>query len=161
MNRLKYLFAFNVINAGCSIGDDRRDARALFEHTLASSTAAECTRAEVECNLASTAASGTSAPCKLASGETKKKKRHVDAQDCMDNLFGGMMSEASMMANAIKSISSANLESPTKKRQRQNKSITKNLIMLYQEKKMLMDMGLATEDVDKRIKKLLQEHSSI
>ena len=79
----------------------------------------------------------------------------------MDNLFGGMMSEASMMANAIKSISSANLESPTKKRQRQIKSITKNLIMLYQEKKMSMDMGLATDDIDKQIKKLLQECSSI
>ncbi len=79
----------------------------------------------------------------------------------MDNFVGGMTSEASMMANAIKSISNANLESPTMKRQRQIKSITKNLVMLYQEKKMLMDMGLATDNVNKQIKKFLQECSSI
>ncbi len=71
------------------------------------------------------------------------------------------MSKAGMMANAIKSISSANLESPTKKRQRQIKSMTKNLVMLYQKKEVLMDMGLATDNVDKQIKKLLQECSSI
>jgi hypothetical protein len=63
-----------------------------------------------------------------------KKKRHVDAQDCMDDLVGGMMSKAKVMADAIKSISSVNLKSPTKKRQRQIKTITKNLVMLYQEK---------------------------
>jgi hypothetical protein len=79
----------------------------------------------------------------------------------MDDLVGGMMSKASMMANAIKSISSANLKTPTKKRQRQIKSITKNLIMLYQEKKMLMDMGLATDNFNKQIKKLLHKRSSI
>jgi hypothetical protein len=79
----------------------------------------------------------------------------------MDDLVGGMMSKASMMANAIKSNSSANFESPTKKRQHQIKSITKNLVMLYQEKKILMDMGLASDDLDKQIKKLIHKHSSI
>ncbi len=71
------------------------------------------------------------------------------------------MSKAGVMTNATKSISSANLESPTKKRQWQIKYNTKNLVMLYQEKKTLMDMGLATDNIDKQIKKLLQELSSI
>jgi hypothetical protein len=93
-------------------------------------------------------------------GEAKKMKRHVDAQDCMDKLVGEMMSEANMTANTIKSITSSNVVSPTKKRQRQIKSITENLAMLYQEKRMLSNMGLLTIDVD-QIKKLLQEHSTI
>jgi hypothetical protein len=67
----------------------------------------------------------------FAPGEAKKKKRHLDAQDCMEDLVEGMMSKAGVMADAIKSISSTNIESPTKKRQRQIKSITKNLVMLY------------------------------
>ena len=94
-------------------------------------------------------------------GEAKKMKRHVDAQDCMDKLVGEMMSEANMTANTIKSITSSNVVSPTKKRQRQIKSITENLAMLYREKRMLIDMGLFTVDVDDQIKKLLQERSSI
>jgi hypothetical protein len=36
------------------------------------------------------------------------------------------------------------------------KSIIKNLVMLYQEKKMFIDMGLATDNVDEQIRKLLQ-----
>jgi hypothetical protein len=81
----------------------------------------------------------------------------------MDKLVGGMMREASMMANAINSITSGNVngEFLTKKRQRQIKSITENLAMLYREKRMLIDMGLFTVDVDDQIKKLLQECSSI
>ncbi len=71
------------------------------------------------------------------------------------------MNEANIMADAIKSITSRNLESPTKKRQRQINSITANLAMLYQEKKMLTDMGLPTDDVDEQIKKLSQECSSL
>ncbi len=78
----------------------------------------------------------------------------------MDKLVGEMMSEANMTANTIKSITSSNVVSPTKKRQRQIKSITENLAMLYQEKRMLSNMGLLTIDVD-QIKKLLQEHSTI
>ncbi len=69
------------------------------------------------------------------------------------------MSKAGVMANTIKSLSSANLESPTKKRQLQIKSIPKNLGMLYQEKKMLMDMGLATDNVNEQIKKFYRNTS--
>jgi hypothetical protein len=73
----------------------------------------------------------------------------------MDELVGGMMSKASMMADAIKSITSGNVELPTKKRQRQIKLITENLAMLYQENRLLINMGLLTVDVDAQIKKLL------
>ncbi len=90
------------------------DARSLSERTLASSAATENARAGAKCNLASSAATGAFAPCKFAYGQaSSKKKRHVD---CMDDLVRGMMSETSMMADAIKYIASANLKSPTKKR---------------------------------------------
>jgi hypothetical protein len=60
----------------------------------------------------------------------------------MEEVVEGMMSKASMMANAIKLITSGNVESPTKKRQHQIKSITENFAMLYQERRMLINMGL-------------------
>ncbi len=71
------------------------------------------------------------------------------------------MNEANIMADAIKSITSGNSESPTKKQQRQINSITENLTILYQEKKMLTNMGLPTDDVNEQIKKLSQERSSL
>ena len=60
----------------------------------------------------------------------------------MEEVVEGMMSKASMMADAIKSITSSSVELLTKKRQRQIKMITENLAMLYQEKRMLINIGL-------------------
>ena len=147
----------------CAGGNDqvRKNCRKLFESSQASSAAAERDKDDLERELAASAASGAAVPRKFAPGKAKKNKRNADAQDCMDNLLGGMMDEANLMADAIKSITSGNSESPTKKRQRQINSITANLDMLYQEKKMLIDMGLPTGNVDEQIKKLLQERSSL
>jgi hypothetical protein len=39
--------------------------------------------------------------------------------------------------------------------------IKESLLKEGEEKLVLMDMGLATDDIDQQIKKLLQEHSSI
>ncbi len=69
----------------------------------------------------------------------------------MGELVGGIMSKASVMADAIKWIMSGNVESLTKKRQHQIKSITENLAMLCQEKRMLINMGLLTVDIDDQI----------
>ncbi len=79
----------------------------------------------------------------------------------MDNLVNGMMSEAGLMAEAIKSISAPTAESPTKKRQRQIASITENLKLLYQEKKMLIDLEMPTTNVDTQIRKLTNERSTL
>lgn len=139
----------------------RKNSRKLFESSQASKAAAERDKADLEREQAASAAMGAAVPRKFAPGEAKKNKRNADAQKCMDNLLGGMMDEANLMADAIKSITSGNKESPTKKRQRQINEITANLAMLYQEKKMLMDMGLPNGDVDEQIKKLSQERSSL
>ncbi len=157
---LLIFFKCACINAG-GTSDYHSNSRALLEHALASSAAANCNRGEFEHDLAAAAASSTSVPCKFTPDETKRNKRHLDAQDCMNELVGGMMSEASVIADAIESITRGNLVLPTKKRQSQIKSITENLAIIYQDKRMLIDMGLLTVDVDDQIKKLLQERSSI
>jgi len=138
------------------------NSRAISKQTLLSRAATDReSTARLERGLASSAAGGASVPRKFAPGELQKKRRHVDAQERMDELVGGMANEAGLMADAIKSITSGKSESPTKKRQHQINSITANLAMLYQEKKMLIDMGLPTGDVDEQIKKLSQERSSL
>ncbi len=135
----------------------------LCRSNFAFCEAAECDKADVERELVASAASGATVPRKFAPGKAKKIKRNVDAQHRMDDLLGGMMDESNLMAVAIKSITSGNSVSLTKKRQRQINSITANLAMLYQEKKTLIDidMGLPTDDVDEQIKKLSKERSSL
>ena len=51
--------------------------------------------ARLECGLASSAAGGASVPHKFAPGELQKKRRHVDAQERMDELVGGTRIESS------------------------------------------------------------------
>ena len=51
----------------------------------------------------------------------------------MDELVGGMANEAGLMADAIKSITGVNTESPARKKQRQLTSITANIKLLYKE----------------------------
>ena len=85
----------------------------------------------LERDLASSAASGASVTCKFAPGELQKKQRHVDAQDHMDDLVGGMMNKAGLMADAIKSITGVSAESPGTKKQSQLTSITANFKLLY------------------------------
>jgi len=46
--------------------------------------------ARLECGLTSSAAGGASVPRKFAPGELQKKRRHIDVQECMDELVGGM-----------------------------------------------------------------------
>ena len=163
---MNFISSLSLVSSNCiqwCAGNDqvRKKTKKLFESSQASKAAAERDKADLEREQAASAASGAAVPRKFAPGEAKKNKRNDDAQERMDNLLGGMMDEANLMADAIKSITSGNAELPTKKRQRQINSITANLAMLYQEKKMLIDMGLPTDDVDEQIKKLSQERSSL
>jgi len=86
--------------------------------------------ARLECGLVSSAAGGASVPCKFAPGQLQKKRRHIDAQECMDELIGGMANEAGHMADAIKSIMGVSAESPGRKKQCQLTSITANIKLL-------------------------------
>ena len=105
--------------------------RAIFEQTLSSHAATDReSTARLERGLASSAAGGVSAPRKFAPGELQKKRRHVDAQERMDELIGGMANEAGLMADAIKSITGVSAESPGRKKQRQLTSITANIKLL-------------------------------
>ena len=79
----------------------------------------------------------------------------------MDELVGGMANEAGLMADAIKSITGVNTESPARKKQRQLTSITANIKVLYEEKKMIVDFGMETEDVDKQIRKLVHARKNL
>ena len=163
---MNFISSLSLVSSHCiqwCAGNDqvRKKTKKLFESSQASKAAAERDKADLEREQAASAASGAAVPRKFAPGEAKKNKRNDDAQERMDNLLGGMMDEANLMADAIKSITSGNAESPTKERQRQINSVTANLAMLYQEKKMLIDMGLPTDDVDEQIKKLSQERSSL
>ena len=89
------------------------NSRAIFEQKLSSHAATNHkSTARLECGLASSAAGGASVPCKFAPGELQKKQRHVDMQECMDELIGGMANEAGLMADAIKSIAGVSAESP-------------------------------------------------
>ena len=136
----------------------RTNSRAIFEQTLSSRAATNCeSTARLECGLASSAAGGASVPCKFAPGELQKKRRHVDAQERMDELVVGMANEAGLMADAIKSITGVSAESPGRKKQHQLTSITANIKLLYEEKKMIVDLGMETEDVDEQIRKLVND----
>jgi hypothetical protein len=79
----------------------------------------------------------------------------------MDELVGGMVNEAGLMADAIKSITGVSAESPGRKKQRQLNSITANIKLLYEEKKMIVDLGMETEDVDEQIRKLVNERKNL
>jgi hypothetical protein len=154
---MNFISSLSLVSSHCiqwCAGNDqvRKNSRKLFESSQASKAAAERDKADHEREQAASAASGAAVPRKFAPGKAKKNKRNADAQERMDNLLGRMMDEANLMADAIKLITSGNKESPTK---------TANLAMLYQEKKMLMDMGLPTGDVDEQIKKMSQERSSL
>jgi hypothetical protein len=150
-------FLFNIGGA-----NGRSNSRATIERDLAKAAGTDCAvRVVLEQSIAFSAAGGISAPSQFVPGELAKKCRHVDAQDRMDDLVNGMMSEAGLMAEAIRSISAPTPESPTKKRQRQITSIMENLKLLYQEKKMLIDLEMPTTDVDTQIRKLANKHSTL
>jgi hypothetical protein len=140
----------------------RRNSRAIFEQMLSSRAATDRkSTARLECGLASSAAGGASVPRKFAPGELQKKRRHIDAQERMDELIGGMANEAGLMADAIKSIKGVGAESPGRKKQRQLTSITANIKLLYEEKKMIVDLGMETEDVDEQIRKLVNKRKNL
>ena len=69
----------------------------------------------------------------------------------MDELIGGMANEAGLMAT----------ESPARKKQCQLTSITANIKVLHEEKKMIVDLGMETEDVDEQIRKLVNERKNL
>lgn len=79
----------------------------------------------------------------------------------MDELVGGMANEAGLMANAIKSIMGVSAESLGRKKQRQLTSITANIKLLYEEKMMIVNLGIETEDVDEQIRKLVNERKNL
>ena len=79
----------------------------------------------------------------------------------MDELVGGMANEAGLMADAIKSIMGVSNKSPGRKKQRQLTSITANIKLHYEEKKMNVDSGMETEDVDEQIQKLVNERKNL
>ena len=79
----------------------------------------------------------------------------------MDELVGGMANKAGIMADAIKSITGVNAESTGKKKQRQLTSITANIKLRYEEKKMIVELGMDTEDVDEQIWKLVNERKNL
>ena len=151
-------FAYSIAGSAGT----RTNSRAIFEQTLSSRAATDReSTARLECGLASSAAGGASVPRKFAPGELQKKQRHVDAQERMDELVGGMANEAGLMANAIKSIMGVSAESLGRKKQRQLTSITANIKLLYEEKKMIVDLGMETEDVDEQIRKLVNERKNL
>jgi hypothetical protein len=151
-------FAYSIAGSAGT----RTNIRAIFEQTLSSRAATDReSTARLERGLASSAAGGASVPRKFAPGELQKKRRHVDAQERMDELVGGMVNEAGLMADAIKSITAVNAESPGRKKQRQLTSITANIKLLYEEKKMIVDLGMETEDVDEQIRKLVNERKNL
>ena len=151
-------FAYSIAGSAGT----RTNSRAIFEQTLSSRAATDRkSTARLECGLASSAVGGASAPRKFAPGELQKKRRHVDAQERMDELIGGMANEAGLMANAIKSIRGVSAESPGRKRQRQLTSITANIKLLYEEKKMIVDLGMETENVEEQIRKLVNKRKNL
>jgi hypothetical protein len=79
----------------------------------------------------------------------------------MGELVGGMANETGLMADAITSITGVSAESPGRKKQRQLTSITANIKLLYEEKKMIVDSGMKTEDVDEQIRKLVNERKNL
>ena len=151
-------FAYSIAGSAGT----RTNSRAIFKQTLSSRAATDReSTARLECGLASSAAGGASGPHKFAPGELQKKRRHVDAQERMDELVGGMANEAGLMADAIKSITGVSAESPGRKEQCQLTSITANIKLLYKEKKMIVDLGIETEDVDEQIRKLVNERKNL
>jgi hypothetical protein len=150
-------FFFNIGGA-----NGHSESRATLERDLAKAAGTDRARRVVlEQGVVFSTAGGISAPSQFAPGELAKKRRHVDVQDCMDDLVNGMMSEAGLMAEAIKFISAPTAESPTKKRQRQIISIMENLKLLYQEKKMRIDLEMHTTNVDTQIRKLINMCSTL
>jgi len=157
---IEFILPFAYSFAGSA--GTRMNGRAIFEQTLSSRAATDReSTAGLECDLASSAAGGASVPHKFAPGELQKKRRHVDAQEHMDELVGGMANEAGLMADAIKSITGVSNKSPGRKKQRQLTSITANIKLLYEEKKMIVDSGMKTEDVDEQIRKLVNERKNL
>ena len=79
----------------------------------------------------------------------------------MDEIVGGMVNKTDLTADAIKSITGVSIESPGKKKQRQLTSITANIKLLNEEKKMIMDLGMKTKDVDEQIRKLVNKRKNL
>ena len=157
---IEFILSFAYSIAGSA--GIRTNSRAIFEQTLSSRAATDReSTARLECGLASSAAGGASVPCKFAPGELQKKQRHVDAQERMDELVVGMANKAGLMADAIKSITGVSAESPGRKKQRQLTSITANIKLLYEEKMMIVNLGIETEDVDEQIRKLVNERKNL
>ena len=151
-------FAYSIAGSAGT----RTNSRAIFKQTLSSHAATDReSTARLERGLASSAAGCVSVPRKFTPGELQKKRRHVDAQERMDELIGGMANEAGLMADAIKSIMGFSAESPGRKKQHQLTSITANIKLLYEEKKMIVELGVETEDVDKQIRKLVNERKNL
>ena len=123
-------FAYSIAGSAGT----RTNSRAIFEQTLSARAATDReSTARLEHGPASSAAGGVSVPHKFAPGELQKKRRHVDAQEHIDELIGGMANEAGLMADAIKSITGVSAESLGRKKQRQLTSITANIKLLYEE----------------------------
>ena len=163
---MNFISSLSLVSSHCiqwCAGNDQvwKKTKKLFESSQASKAAAERDKADLEREQAASAASGAAVPRKFAPGEAKKNKRNDDAQERMDNLLGGMMDEANLMADAIKSLTGVNAESPARKKQRQLTSITANIKLLYEEKKMIVDLGMETEDVDEQIRKLVNERKNL
>lgn len=74
-----------------------------------------------------------------------------------------MNGDARVLADSMRSIGEAfsstarPSESPSRKKHRHFKEITENLKQAMEEKKMLMDLGMSTEDIDGQIKELQEE----
>ncbi len=157
---IEFILPFAYSIAGST--GTRTNSRAIFKQTLSSRAATNRkSTARLERGLASSAAGGVSVPCKFAPEEIQKKRRHVDAQERMDELVGGMANEAGLMADAFKSITGVSAESSGRKKQRQLTSITANIKLLYKEKKMIVELGMETEDVDEQIRKLVNERKNL
>jgi hypothetical protein len=79
----------------------------------------------------------------------------------LSKLLTRQLMKAGLMADANKSITGVSAESPGRKKQCQLTSITANIKLLYEEKKMIVNLGMETEDVDEQNRKLLNERKNL
>ena len=120
-------------------------------------------RAQEQARIAEAAAQG-SETVSYGPGERERSSRHTDSIQRIEELAGGLNGDARVLADSMRSIGEAfssstarPSESPSKKKHRRFKEITENLKQAMEEKKMLMDLDMSTEDIDGQIKELQEE----
>lgn len=98
-------------------------------------------------------------------GEKAKRERHTDAHESIDEFLLSTKGEGDAIAEAMKSIGQALTsntpagESPSKKKLRRMEEMSAVMKSLLEEKKMVLDMGGDTTDVDVQIARLKEQRN--